>query len=139
MATNTSPLVPPVRRQAEQVANTLKKIINWNDVGVTNAGVQSNVAFDNSLPQGAVIFMVVAEILTAFNGGAIMTIGTVGAGYNNLLNAGDIDETVVGGTGVTRGVGTVAAEVVPYATVTQNGATQGQASITILYEGGWAS
>jgi hypothetical protein len=139
MATDTAPLSPPVRRQAEQVGNTLKKIINWNDVGVTNAGVQSNVAFDNSLPAGAVIFMVIAEILTTFDGGAILTIGTVGATYNNLLNAGDVDETVAGGTAVTRGVGTVAAEVVPYATITQNGATKGKASICILYEGGWAS
>jgi len=139
MATDTAPLAPPVRRQAEQVANTLKKIINWNDVGVTNAGVQSNVAFDNSIPTGAVIFMVVAEILTAFDGGAIMTLGTAGATYNNLLNAGDVDETVVGGTGVTRGVGTMVADAVPYVTITQNGATQGKASITILYEGGWAS
>src|SRR5664280_1601613 len=134
MATDTAPLVPPIRRQAEQVANTLKKIINWNDAGVTNAGVQSNVAFDNSIPAGAVIFMVIAEILTAFDGGAILTLGTAGAAYNNLMNAGDIDDTVVGGTGVTRGVGTAAAEVVPYVTVTQNGATHGKASITILYE-----
>ena len=139
MATDTAPLAPPVRRQAEQVANTLKKIINWNDPGVTNAGVQSNIAFDNSIPTGAVIFMVVAEILTAFDGGAIMTVGTAGAAYNNLLNAGDVAEGVVGGTGVTRGVGTVVADVVPYVTITQNGATVGKASITILYEGGWAS
>jgi len=139
MATDTAPLAPPVRRQAEQVANTLKKIINWNDPGVTNAGVQSNIAFDNSIPTGAVIFMVVAEILTTFDGGASLTVGTAGATYNNLLNAGDVDETVAGGTGVTRGVGTVTTEVVPYATITQTGATKGKASITILYEGGWAS
>lgn len=142
MATGTAAINPPSRQDPRQVANTLKKIINWNDSGVTNAGVQSNVNFDNSLPLGAFITRVLVEIVTAFNGGAALTVGTVGAGYNNIVAAGDVDEATVGVYDPTRGLGQsllAAAEKTPVVAITQNAATQGKAIIVIEYEGGFSS
>jgi hypothetical protein len=101
---------------------------------VTNAGVQSNVNFDNSLPQGAFILRVLVEIVTTFNGGASLTVGTVAAGYNNIVAAADVNEGVAGVYDVTRALGrglTAAAEKTPVVAITQNAATQGQAIIVI--------
>lgn len=142
MTTNTAQVAPPVRQDPRQVANTLKKTINWNDSGVTNAGVISSVAFENSLPAGAVILAVIVDIIILFNGTTpILTVGTVGAGYNNMVNAGDVNEGAVGATSVARGLGQslTASEVTPYVTLTLTTATTGQAVITILYEGGFSS
>lgn len=143
MTTNTAQVLPPVRQDPRQVSNTLKKTINWNDAGISNAGVLSSTAFDNALPRGAFITNVLVEVVTAFDGAnPSMTAGTVSTAYNNILAAGDVDETVAGVTQVTRGLGrglTAAADIAPYVNLTLNGATQGQAIILITYEGGWQS
>lgn len=135
----TGTLGVAARQDPRQVVNTLKKTINWNDSGLTNAGVLASVNFDNSLPIGAFISRVLVEIVTTFNGGGILTVGTVAAAYNNLVAAADVNEAVAGVYDVTRGLGrglTAAADITPVATLTQNGATQGQAIILIEYEGG---
>ena len=142
MATGTAQVSPPARQDPRQVLNTLKKTINWNDAGVTNAGVQSNVNFDNSLPRGAFITNVLVEIVTAFDGGAALTVGTVAAGYNNIVAAADVAEGVAGVYQATRAYGrslASAADITPVVTITQNGATAGQAIILITYEGGFSS
>ncbi len=142
MATGTAATLPPPRQDPRQVANTLKKTINWNDAGVTNAGVQANTNFDNSLPQSAFILRVLVEIVTTFDGGASLTVGTVAAGYNNVVAAADVNEAVAGVYDVTRALGrslTAAAPVTPVVAITQNGATKGQAIIIIEYDGGFAS
>ena len=112
--------------------------MNWNDLGIG-----SGIAFDNSLPQGAFITDVQVEIVTPFNAATtnVLTVGTVGTGYNNIVASGDLDETVAGVTRVTRGNGRSlanAADVAPFAMYTQTGtaATAGQAVIVITYEGG---
>lgn len=141
MTTGTAQISPPTRRFPVQVANTLKKTVNFNDANVT-----TGVAFDNSLPEGANILLVQVEIVTVFNAGTtnVLTVGTNSATYNDLVAAGDVNEAAVGVTQVTRGLGQsilAAAGKTPYAMFTQSGgaATTGQAIITILYEGGWAS
>jgi hypothetical protein len=138
MTTNTAQVLPPARQDPRQVVNTLKKTVNWND-----AGIADGVAFDNALPMGAVIIDLLVEIVTAFDGTTpSLTAGTVGTAYNNILAAGDVDETVVGVTRLTRPLGrglTAAADIAPYVKAALTDATQGQAIITLVFEGGWAS
>ena len=141
MATDTAPVSPPSRQDPRQVVNTLKKRVNFND-----AGIASGIAFDNSLPMGAVILTVLVEIITAFNAGAtnVLTVGTNSATYNNLVAAGDVDETAVATTRVDRGIGGSicrSAEKTPYIAYAQTGgaATTGVAEVTISYEGGFST
>ena len=137
MTTNTAAVLPPARQDPRQVVNTLKRTVNWND-----AGIGTGVQFANSFPMGAVILGAIVEIVTAFDAAAVLTVGTVGVAYNNLIAAGDVDEQTVGVTGpIMRGAGrglTAAADVTPYAMVT-GVLTVGQAVITYTFEGGFDS
>lgn len=138
----TGTLGTNARQDPRQVANTLKKTVNFNDVGIA-----AGVAFDNPLPKGAFITNVLCEIVTAFNAVTtnVLTVGTVNTPpYNNIINAADVNEAVTGVYQVTRGYGralAAAADVNVVAQYTQTGtaATTGQAVIVIEYEGGWAS
>lgn len=137
MTTNTPAPLPPVRQDPRQVANTLKKTVNWNDPGLANG-----VALANGLPQGAFILDVLVEVVTPFNGTTpSITVGTNAANYNNIVNAGDVDETAAAVTRVTRGLGrslAAAGDVIPFVKGTLAGdTTQGQLVIAILYDGGW--
>lgn len=138
MTTNTAAVLPPARQDPRQVVNTLKKTINWND-----AGVAAGVSFDNSFPMGAVILDCLVEVVTTFDGTTpSMTVGTVSTAYNNMVAAGDVDETVAGVTRVTRALGrslTAAADIAPFVKLALTNATKGQAIITFTFEGGWAS
>jgi hypothetical protein len=138
MTTNTAQSLPAARQDPRQVANTLKKTVNYSD-----AGIADGIAFDNALPASAVILDVLVEIITAFNGTSpVLTVGTVSTAYNNLVAAADVDETAVGVTRVTRGLGqslTAAGDVVPYVKAALTSATAGQAQITIVYDGGFAT
>lgn len=145
MATNTTPVFPPVRRDPRQVVNSLKRTINFNDADALAA------SFANSLPQGAVITDVIVDVVTAFNGGTTntLTVGTVATAYNNMVASADLPgngsaSLTVGATKVSRGIGralTAAADITPFVKYAQTGgaATAGQAIVTILFEGGWAS
>lgn len=137
----TGTLGTNARQDPRQLVNTLKKTVNWND-----AGVATGNAFDNPLPQNAFIENVLVEVVVAFNAGTtnVLTVGTVGTAYNNIVAAADVNEGVTGVTQVTRGFGrslTAAGDVLPYAMYVQTGtaATAGQAIIVIFYEGGWLS
>lgn len=138
MPTNTNPVYPPSRRDPRQVSNTLKKTVNFGDIGIG-----SGVAFDNSLPIGAFILRVYVEIVTPFNAATtnVLTVGTNNPTYNNIVNAADVNEAVAGVYDVGRGLGralTAAAEVPVFVLYTQTGtaANAGQAIIVIEYEGG---
>lgn len=137
MATNTSPVFPPSRRDPRQVANTLKRTLNFNDGDIAKA------SFANSLPAGAVILQVMVEIITAFNAGGTnpITVGTNSTTFNNMATSGDIPSNAVAVNLPTRGLGGAiarTAEQAVFATYIPTGgaATTGQAQITILYEGG---
>lgn len=129
------------RQDPRQVVNTLKRTTNWND-----AGISVGVAFENYLPQAAFIAWVLTEIVVAFNAGTTnpYSVGTVGAAYNNIVAAGDVNPALIGVYPSTRGVGrslTAAGNVLPFAKYTPTGtaATAGQAITVIGFEGGWAS
>ena len=135
MATGT--LGTNARQDPRQVVNTLKKTVNWND----NASAVA-AAFANYLPRGAFILRVSIEVVTTFNGTTpSLVVGTVGAAYNNIIAATDVNLAAAGFYDVTRALGrslTAAADVLPYALYTASGSpTQGQAVIVITYEGGW--
>lgn len=127
------------RQDPRQVVNTLKKTVNFN-----TAGIATGVAFDNPLPQGAFITRVLVEVVTVFNAATtnVLTVGTVAATYNNIVNAADVNEAATGVYEATRGLGrslAAAADTTVFAMFTQTGtaATTGQAIIVIEYEGGW--
>jgi len=139
MATGTQGVVP--RQDPRQVSNTLKKTVNFNDVGIA-----AGLPFENWIPQAAFIIRVLCEIVTVFNAGTtnVLTVGSNAANYDNIINAGDVNEAAVAVTDVTRALGrslTAAGNIRPYAKYTQTGgaATTGQAVILIEYEGGWAT
>ena len=119
------------RNQARQVTNTLRKQINWNDSGngVNQALLQ--------LPMGAFITRVLLEIVTAFDGGASIIVGS-GAGANNVIAAGDVNEAAAGIYDVTRGLGrsiAAAADTQLSSRLTSVAGTAGQAELVIEYEG----
>jgi len=127
------------RQDPRQVVNTLKKTVNFNDVGIA-----SGVPFDNYLPQNAFIENVLVEVVTVFNAGStnVLTVGTNATSYNNIVAAADVNEGATGVTQVTRAFGrslTASGDVLPYAMYAQTGgaATTGQAIVVIFYEGGW--
>lgn len=141
MTTGTAAVLPAPRQDPRQVVNTLRKTVNFNDVGIA-----TGVAFDQSLPMGAFISNVLVEIVVVFNAVTtnVLTVGTNASSYNNIVGAADVNEAALGVTQCTRGFGrslAAAADVTPYAMYTQTGtaATTGQAIILIEYEGGWAS
>jgi len=129
------------RQDPRQVLNTLKKIVNFNDPGVA-----TGIPFDNYLPQNAFIENVLVEIVTVFNATTtnVLTVGTVGSTYNNIVATGDVNEAAAGVYQATRAFGrslTASGDVLPYVQYTQTGtaATTGQAIIVLFYEGGWSS
>lgn len=141
MATGTAATVPAPRQDPRQVVNTLRKTVNFNDTGIS-----SGISFDNSIPQGAQITSVIVDIETAFNAVTtnVLTVGQNSTSYNDMVAAGDVDETVAGATSVPRGIGGSLArngDITPFVKYTQTGtaATTGKAHITITYEGGWTS
>lgn len=135
----TGTLGTNARQDPRQVLNTLKKTVNFNDPGIATGS-----PFDNYLPQNAFIENVLVEVVVAFNAVTtnVLTVGTVGATYNNIVAAADVNEGLAGVYQATRGLGrslTASGDVLPYAQYTQTGtaATAGQAIIVIFYEGGW--
>lgn len=129
------------RQDPRQVTNTLKKIVNYNDVGVSTGN-----AFAQYLPQGAFITSVLCEIVTAFNAGGTnpLTVGTNSPSFNNIIAAGDNTPGTPAVYDATRGLGrslTAAGDVLPVAMYAPTGGapTTGQAVIVIEFEGGWSS
>lgn len=79
------------RQDPRNVSNIIRYRFNWNDPGLA-AGVQIGI-----LPQNAFIMSQLMEVITTFNGTSPeITVGTVGAAYNNLMATGDITEGTAG-------------------------------------------
>lgn len=129
MATGTAG--DQARFQSRQVVNTARKQINYND-----ASNGTNVAWV-ILPIGAFIMSMLVEIVTAFDGTASLIVGS-NAGGNNIVAAGDVDETAAGVYIVTRGLGrslTAAGNTTINTRLTSTGGTAGQAELVMTYEG----
>ena len=142
MATNVDLRGLSARQDPRNVSNTIRKTVNFNDTGI-GTGV---LIGPDALPQGAFILGVWVEIVTAFNAVTtnVLTVGTNATSYNNIVNAGDVNEAATGVTMVTRGLGrslAAAADTQVFVMYTQTGtaATTGQAVIVIEFEGGWST
>ena len=126
-----------IPRQTQlQVSHAIRRTVNFNDPGMA-AGVPFL-----TLPLGAYITDVQVEIVTGFNAGTtnVLTVGTNGPTYNNIVSAADLNPANPGVTVATRGWGrglASAADTPVFVAYTQTGtaATQGQAVIVIEFEG----
>lgn len=147
MATNSDLRGLSARQDPRNVTNTLRKTVNFGDVGIS-----TGVAIGpDALPQGAFITGVWVEVVTAFNAVTTntLTVGTVAAAYNNIVASGDLpgNGTASLGTQVTavgRGQGrslASAGDTQVFIRYVQTGtaATTGQAVVVIEYEGGWST
>ncbi len=78
-----------------------RHIINFNDAGI------SNYRHLGTLPVGAFILSVQADVRAAFNGGTtnVLSVGTTFANHNELFAAGDITPGTVGYVKGTKGLG----------------------------------
>jgi hypothetical protein len=133
MATNTA---GSVAREIHglQAVHTFRKTVNFNDTGI---GTADTVPI-GVIPAGAFIIDVKVKIVTAFNAGTtnVLTAGSNAGSDNNIVAAGDVDETATGTTSVSTGWGLAfAADTTIYARYTQTGgaATTGQATFVISY------
>jgi hypothetical protein len=124
------------RQLAWQATHTKRYAVSFNDPGVA-AGVPFL-----TLPQGAYITDVQVEIVTPFNAGGtnVLTVGTNGPTYNNMIASADVNPANAGVTVATRGWGRAlanAADTAVFVMYTQTGAaaSQGQAVIIVEFEG----
>lgn len=144
----TIPETLPARGGSTQEIRYYRKVVNFNDA---NIGSTTAPPKFGRLPAGAFITDVTVEVSTAFNAVTtnVLTVGTTAANANEIVNAGDVNEGVIGVTKVTRALGTtltggagvgsaapaVTSEVDLYVKYTQTGtaATAGVATILISY------
>lgn len=124
----------PARQMHYQLVHFLRKRVNFNDAGISTGVILG------TLPAGAQITKVSANVITAFNAGTtnVLTVGTVGTAYNNLAAAGDIDETSATyqeGVAATYGSVEFAVDTDVYIKYVQTGtaATTGQADVFLTY------
>lgn len=128
------------RQDPRQVPNTLKRVTNWND-----ANIAVGVAYEEYLPQNAFLLRVLSEVVVTFDGTTpAYSVGTVGAAFNNIVAAGDVNLGALGVYESTRALGralTAAGNVLPVAKYSNagGGPTKGQVITVIEYEGGWQS
>lgn len=133
MATNTA---GSVAREIHglQVVHTLRKTVNFNDTGIGTA----DTVLLGVVPAGARPLPAFVGINTAFNAGTtnVLTVGSNAGSDNNIVAAGDVDETATGVTQVFTGLSvTFAADTSIYIRYTQTGgaATTGQATIILPF------
>lgn len=116
----------------QNMVHFLRRTVNFNDVGIATGVVMGR------LPAGAQIISAHARVKTAFNAATtnVLTVGTVGASFDNVLGAGDVTEATPGTYAApVAGLIDVAADTDLVARYTQTGtpATTGQAIITVAY------
>lgn len=131
MSTNTT--ARQTRDYRMQLVHYLRKTVRYNDTDIA-----AGSPFTKYLPSGASIQYATVKIKTAFNGGTtnVLTVGQNSTSFNDMVAAGDVDETATGSNMVLRGADlTLSSDALPYAKYTQTGtaATAGEAEITIAY------
>lgn len=123
------------RQYPYQMVHYLRKEVNYNDTGIAS-GVKMG-----TLPSGAQIVDVVANVVTTFNAGGtnVLTVGTNSTAYDNIAAAADINEGSATGQRTTTGIGlelTADADVYVKFTETAGAgslATQGKAVLVVAY------
>lgn len=133
MATNTA--ATAARQYNYQLVHYKRFAVTYADSGISS-GVR--VA---TLPASAIILGTDVHVTTAFNAVStnVLTVGGNSSSYNDIIAAGDVDETA---TGLTQNVkptgsslGVIAADRDVYVKYTQTGtaATTGLAQVIIKY------
>lgn len=122
-----------VNHDGVQSLHYLLKTVNFSTANIAN-GVRINRA----LPNGASIAFCIVKIKMAFNAGTtnVLTVGTNSASYNDIVAAGDVDESVAEAVLVMTGADlTISADTNVYVKFTETGtaATTGSAEIIIYY------
>lgn len=108
------------------------------DVSFDTANIATGVII-GTLPSGAQVVDAVVNVTTAFNAATtnVLTAGTVGASYDNIVGAADVTEGTTGGyrAAILTAGRQVAADTDVYARYTQTGtaATTGKATIVIAF------
>lgn len=116
------------RDYAWQLVHSLRMTVNFAS---PNKG--TGVPFASMLPAGARILFALVKVRTAFDDGAVLTVGTNSSAYDNIVAAADVDETLTQAAMVLTGADLeVAASAYPYAKVSAT-PTVGEADITIVY------
>ena len=131
MATNTAGHV--ARLLPFQAVHYLKMTVNYNDTNIS-----TGIPFAAYLPAGAQILFATVNVLTAFNAATtnVLTVGQNATSYNDIVNAGDVNEGATGSTMALRGADlNITTDVQVFYKYTQTGtaATAGQAVIVIAY------
>jgi len=131
MATNTAGVV--ARELPFQAVHYMRM-----DVAYNTTGISTGVAMPAYLPAGALILSTNVYVTTAFNAVTtnVLTVGTVSSAYNNMVAAGEVDETATGGTSVLTGMDlTFASDTQVFIKYTQTGtaATTGAATVVVAY------
>ena len=110
----------------------LRKVVSFD-----TADIATGVPMNAKLPNGAIVLFTTVNIDTVFNAVStnVLTVGTVSTAYNNLIAAGDVDETTLGATTLTSKALKVAADTDVYIKYTQTGtaATTGAATVVVAY------
>jgi hypothetical protein len=131
MATNTAGV--DARQLPWHAMHYMRKTVNYNDTGIS-----SGVGFKHYLPAGASIMYTMVKIKTAFNAAStnVLTVGTNSTSYNNMVAAGDVDESATEASMVLAGADlTISSDTRVFVKYTQTGdaATTGSAEIVICY------
>lgn len=132
MATGTAGTT--ARRSSHQMVHYLRFVVNFNDTGIA-----SGVA-KQTLPAGAIVIGTDVNVTTVFNAGTtnVLVVGLAGVS-NNLIAAGDVDESTAALTQNVKPTGTalvpLAADSLVKVAYTQTGtaATTGKAYVIIKY------
>jgi hypothetical protein len=131
MATGTVGKQP--RELPFQAVHYMRKRVNYSDVGIST-GIKIG-----TLPKDANILRTTVKVRTAFNAATtnVLTVGQNSSSYNDIVAAGDVDESAAEAQLVMRGadLDLSASEVDVYAKYTQSGtaATAGVADIMIEF------
>lgn len=129
----TGTVARPTREAPWHLVHYMRKTVAFNTTGIADG-----VPFSRWLPAGAEILSVTVKIKAAFNAATtnVLTVGQNSTDFNDMVAAGDVDESAVGSVTVFRGADlTLAAAALAYVKYTQSGtaATTGSAVIIIEY------
>lgn len=117
----------PAHKLHTDQTHFLKKYITYSDSGISAGTFEIG-----TLPKNAQILRTVVQIATVSTAGGVLTVGTASGTANNIVTAGDINETVLAQTSV-AGVGVLSSTLDYPVYLKWATATGGAAYVTIEY------
>lgn len=116
-----------------QAVHYMRKTVRFDDTGIS-----TGVGFAQYLPVGAKILYTMVHVEVAFNAAStnVLTVGSNSSSYDNMVAAGDVDESVAEGQMVMAGADlSFSSPARPFVKYTQSGtaATTGRAIVVIAF------